>query len=179
MHEVLAAFEVAALEQHLRETFLRPEPPMPVLRREAKGFDTVVQDALAYPVEEDQAVFGFGALMDPDVEQAVDVLDISAPTLYKQFEGRQDSIDLVRTRWNLSKSAVRSVICDTETACSSLANSGESDLPCPSHIPPLINQFFKAIKKSAKFQCDFHLRELQETQNGGEFLSEYVRRVRD
>ena len=177
MHEVLNAFDVAALEQHLQETFLRPEPPMPVLRREAKGFDTVVQDALAYPVEEDQGVFGFAALVDPDVEQAVDVLDVSAQTLYKQFEGRQDCIDLVRTRWNLPKSAVRLAICDT--ACSSLATSGESELACPCHIPPLVNQLFNAVKKAAKFQCEYHLRELLETQSGGEFLSEYVRRVRD
>lgn len=179
VNEVLEVGEVEILERNIREAFLRPEPPMPVLRREAKGFDTVLQDTLAYPVDEDQAAFGFGAFLDPDTEQVMDKIDCNSQTLYRQYEGRQDYIDLIRTRWNLTKSSVKNAICDSETACSSLATSGESDLAYPSRIPPFATQLLTAIKKVAKFECDYHLRELQEAQNGGEFLSEYVRRVID
>lgn len=174
-HAILAPFEIAALAEHLKTAFLVPEPPMPVLRREAKGFDTILQNCLAYPMQEDQ---GFGPAINQEVDQAMDTLDLNADTLYHQFEGRQDYIDLIRTRWNISKAVLRTTIGE-ETACSSIASSYESNSSYPARICPLVLQILSVLRRTAKFQCDFHLCELQEMQSGGELLSEYVRRVND
>ena len=172
-HAILAPFEIAALAGHLKTAFLVPEPPMPVLRREAKGFDTILQNSLAYSTQEDQ---GFGAAVDPEVDQVMDTLDLNAYLLCHQFEGRQDYIDLIRTRWSISKAVLRATIGE-ETACSSIATSCESNSAYTSRIYPLVLQILGVLRKTVKFQCDFHLSELQEMQSGGELLSEYVRRV--
>lgn len=168
-HAILAPFEIAALAEHLKTAFLAPEPPMPVLRREAKGFDTILQNSLAYSMQEDQ---GFGTI--PEVDQAMDTLDLNSDPLYYQFESRQDYISLIKTRWNITNAVLKATIGE-ETACNSIASSCESN---SSYIPPLVLQILRIFRRTVKFQCDFHLGELVEMQSGGVLLSEYVRRVK-
>ena len=147
--------------------FFAPDLPLPVLRREAKGFETVVQEYFAYGLER-------GFPDDPDVESAFDTIDSYSDQLLKQFESKSDHIALLKARWSLQSHTLTSALA-FETACNSLVSSAGSD--CPSPIPPFVLQFEKAIRSNAKFQCKYHLRELQEARDCGELLSDYVRRV--
>jgi len=132
-------------------TYRLPELPMPKLRREARCFDSILQEALAYPeVESDNMSLD---LRDPEVLLALDQLDQASKVLYEQIHSQTDQHNLVQARWSFP--------LQTDATL------------------PLVLQLYQALALAAEFQCEYHLRELQECLEGGTLLSDYYRRVRN
>jgi hypothetical protein len=124
---------------------------MPKLRREARCFDSILQEALAYPDFETNDMQL--DIRDPDVLLALDQLDQVSKALFDQIQSDTDRTNLLHARWNFPVHSSTGL--------------------------PLVLQLHQALSSAADFQCEYHLRELQEYLEGGALLSDYCRRVRD
>lgn len=149
--DILTRTDIEAMRTNCAVTYRLPELPMPKLRREARCFDSFLQEALAYPETEinDMSL----DLRDPEVLLALDQLDQASAILYEQIHSHADLYNLLQARWNFPVQA--------DTAL------------------PLVLQLHQTLASAASFQCEYHLRELQECLEGGALLSDYCRRVRN
>lgn len=147
--DFLTRTDIDVMRSNCVVTFKQPELPLPKLRREARCFDSILQEALAYP-EQDNTGLSLD-MRDPEVLMALELLDQASKSLYDEIQTDSDMTNLLCARWNF---------------------------PLERHSGlPVVLQLLCVLHANAQFQCEYHLRELQENVEGTALLSDYCRRV--
>lgn len=157
-----------------------PVPPAPALRREARAFNTPLQDFWAYGYLD-----SYQAPTDPNFDLFLDFLEAFQYELRGEIERPVDWELLAVARWHALKGEPYS---RSSTAASSLTTSdlsGESptipDLCTPHFVSrrlrmsqPTLLRIYYSLKKAISFRCQLTLRLLQDCKNSLQLLSTYV-----
>ena len=172
--------EATGLAVSLFEVMKEPIPPSPALRREARAFNTPLQDFWAYG-HRDPCPFP----IDSGFDLFYSFLEAFSYELRAEMERPVDWQLLAIARWHALKGDPYS---HTSTAASSLTASDisaesptvpETDSPKFAYIrlrtaQPTLLRIYYCLKKAISCRCQLHLRLLQDCTTSVQLLSTYV-----
>jgi hypothetical protein len=173
--------DAISLAYSLFELLKDPIPPAPVLRREARAFNTPLQDFWAYGHHDTCPTSP-----DPSFDLFLNFLEASQYEFRTEIEQPADWELLAVARWHALKGETYS---HTSTATSSLAASDLSvesptmpDLQMPRFVSrrmrtaqPTLLRIYYYLKKAISCRCQLILRLLQDCTTSLQLLSTYVK----
>lgn len=153
--------DIQVLQDFTADTLKNPMLPSLCLRREAKNFQTIVQDLIGNAFSEP---LGFN--LPSQAEEIVSKLFEFEAEIYAEFSESGHKKRLIKERWLIKSNK-------------SVKKPGFSSSSLkPSQSPYFLCQFVKVLRNIFKIHCKSVMTRLEKITEIKEFLSEYCLRVR-